>query len=145
MRYVTDDAIQDFVSLQHELDCIRDYIDLQRLRLSEKTEVDFSVTGIVENKQIAPLLLMTFVENVFKHGISNHEAGRLVIRIDAKENSIHFYSMNPVYASTPVETRIGTGIANARRRLDFLYPGKHSLDIKEEEKTFVVNLTLHLS
>src|SRR5437773_3176321 len=73
MRYVTDDATNDFVPLQMEIDCINDYIELQRLRLSKKAEINFAVSGNTEDKQIAPLILMTFVENVFKYGISTHE------------------------------------------------------------------------
>src|SRR6201999_506982 len=73
MRYVTDDTREDFVPLQSEVDCINDYIELQKLRLGTKTQVDFKITGDIESKQIAPLILMTFIENVFKYGISKHE------------------------------------------------------------------------
>ena len=66
MRYITDEAQQDYVPLAWEEECIRNYIDLQRLRLNEKVHVDYSSDGKLEMKQIAPLILMTFIENVFK-------------------------------------------------------------------------------
>jgi len=61
MRYVTDDANEDFVPLQNEIDFIKDYIELQRLRLGEKTYVDLDISGDIEGKLIAPLILMTFI------------------------------------------------------------------------------------
>ncbi|MBO9658083.1 MAG: histidine kinase, partial [Chitinophagaceae bacterium] len=70
MRYVTDDVTEDYVSLENEIECLRDYIDLQRLRLGKKMTVEFTVDGDVTGKKIAPLILMNFIENVFKYGIS---------------------------------------------------------------------------
>ena len=68
MRYLTDEVKADYVPLKREVDYIQDYIDLQRLRLSKKVKLDFSVEGDLENKKIAPLILITFVENVLFSG-----------------------------------------------------------------------------
>jgi len=142
MRYVTDDVSQHFVPLQHEIDCINDFIELQRLRLSKKVQVEFSVKGKLENKTIVPLLLMTFVENVFKYGISNHESATITIQLTADERSITFYCHNKIFKPAGYIQRTGIGIANTKKRLDHLYPNKHLLNITNENGFFSVELIL---
>jgi hypothetical protein len=142
MRYVTDDVSQHFVPLQHEIDCINDFIELQRLRLSKKVTVDFSVKGKLENKTIVPLMLMTFVENVFKYGISNHESSTITIQLIADERSITFYSHNKIFNPAGNPQRTGIGIANTVKRLEHLYPNKHLLNISNENGFFSVELIL---
>src|SRR5688572_8003124 len=99
MRYITDEVAQDYVPLQLELDCAANYIDIQRLRLSNKVVVDFSVTGDSEGKQIAPLILISFIENVFKYGTSSHEPSPISIRLIIKEKSITFYCQNKIFSN----------------------------------------------
>lgn len=145
MRYVTDEASEHFVSLESEVDCVRDYIDLQRLRLGKKVHLDFNVQGDLERKRIAPLIFMTFIENVFKYGISNHADSSLVIRIFAEEKTITFYSSNPVFNGRKDRERTGgIGISNTRRRLEHLYPNRHLLNIIEDEGLYTVELTLQV-
>jgi len=144
MRYVTDDATHDFVSLQMEIDCIHDYIELQRLRLSKKAEVNFTVTGNTEDKQIAPLILMTFVENVFKYGISNHESSPVTIKVSTDEKTITFFSENKIFDHQKNIERTGIGIANTKQRLDHLYPHRHLLNIANENGIYSVILTLQV-
>ena len=142
MRYVTDDVSQHFVPLQLEVDCINDFIELQRLRLSKKVLVDFTVKGRLENKSIVPLLLITFVENVFKYGISNHENATITIQLVADERSITFYCHNKIFKPAGTPQRTGIGIANAKKRLEHLYPNKHLLNITNENGFFSVELIL---
>ena len=142
MRYVTDDVSQHFVPLQLEVDCINDFIELQRLRLSKKVTVDFTIKGQLENKSIGPLLLITFVENVFKYGISNHEQTTITIQLTADERSITFYCHNKIFTPAGSQQRTGIGIANAQKRLDHLYPNKHLLNITNENGFFSVELIL---
>lgn len=142
MRYVTDDVSHHFVPLQLEVDCINDFIELQRLRLSKKATVDFTVKGKLDNKTIAPLLLITFVENVFKYGISNHERSTITIQLTADERSITFYCHNKIFKPAGTAQRTGIGIANAKKRLDHLYPDKHLLNITNENGFFSVELIL---
>jgi hypothetical protein len=142
MRYVTDEATRNFVPLNSELDCISYYIDLQRLRLNKKTEVDYSVTGNLEKKQIAPLILMTFVENVFKYGVSNHEPSTISIKLVSEEQSVSFFCRNKIFQTHNKAERPGIGIANTKQRLEHLYPDKHTLHIAEENGWYVVQLTL---
>jgi two-component system LytT family sensor kinase len=144
MRYVTDDATHDFVPLQSEVDCISDYIDLQRLRLNKKTEICFSVTGNMEDKQIAPLILITFVENVFKYGISNHEPSPVTIKISADEKTITLFCQNTLFTTLRRIERTGIGIKNTKQRLEFLYRNKHLLNITTENGLYTVLLTLQV-
>jgi two-component system LytT family sensor kinase len=144
MRYVTDDATHDFVSLQSEVDCISDYIDLQRLRLNKKTEIDFSVTGNIDDKQIAPLLLITFVENVFKYGVSSHESSSVTIKLSADEKTITLFCQNKLFQSMRRIERTGIGLSNTKQRLEFLYPKRHLLNITTEYGLYTVLLTLQV-
>ncbi|MCU7548319.1 sensor histidine kinase [Chitinophagaceae bacterium LB-8] len=144
MRYVTDEVKRNFVPLEKEVAYISDYIDLQRLRLSNKVQLDFSVTGNIEGKQIAPLILMTFVENVFKYGISNHEPAVIKIQIAVEKNAIVFFCQNRIPRSQNKTESTGIGISNTRKRLEHLYPGKHSLTIYNANEQYTVQLTLQV-
>ena len=144
MRYVTDDATHDFVSLQSEVDCISDYIELQRLRLNKKNEVHFSVNGSLDDKQISPLILITFVENVFKYGISNHDPAPVTIEISADERTITLFCRNKLFHTLRKADREGIGIRNTKQRLEFLYPNKHLLNITTENGFYTVLLTLQV-
>lgn len=141
MRYVTDEAVEDFVPLQKEIDCIQDYIELQKLRLNEKTTIDFSVGGNALDKRIAPLLLMTFVENSFKYGTSNREESSIIIKIDYNDKGFGFSCRNKIN-NRSTEERTGVGIENAIKRLQHLYPGKHMLAITEDAGQFSVVLNI---
>lgn len=142
MRYVTDDVSEDYVSLQNEIDCINDYIDLQRLRLGKKTKLVFEQTGEIFHQKIAPLILMTFIENVFKYGVSNHQETVIHIRILVDPNHIYFYCKNRIFENKSTHERTGIGISNTRKRLEFLYRNKHKLNILNHDGEFTVELNL---
>jgi len=144
MRYVTDDIINDYVSLESEVECISDYIELQRLRLGKHVELDYRVAGSLTNKKIAPLILMTFVENVFKYGVSNHEASPISIRLFSEARTISFFTENRIFPPGRREERSGTGIRNVRQRLEFLYPNKYFLNITTDNNLYSVQLTLQV-
>lgn len=141
MRYVTDEVAEDFVPLQHELNCINDYIDLQRLRAGKNTRIEFSINGDTTGKIIAPLIFMTFIENIFKYGISKHKVSTLVIMITCNDQEINLFCQNPVYHQAET-SRKGVGITNTRHRLNLLYPAKHFLYINTDGGLFIVDLTL---
>jgi two-component system LytT family sensor kinase len=144
MRYVTDDGLENYVPLQREIDCITDYIDLQRLRLGSKVQLSYEVKGRLSDKQIAPLILITFIENVFKYGLSNNQHSIIVISILAEDRAINFYCENNIFATHTHLERSGIGITNTKKRLQFLYPNKHLLTINQENNKFIVQLTLQL-
>jgi hypothetical protein len=145
MRYVTDEVHQDFVPLKDELDCITDYIYLQQLRLGKNVQLCFEITGDREDREIAPLLLMTFIENVFKHGVSNHETSELRIHLSVEETQLVFTSHNKIFLASEQLERAGQGIENAKKRLQLLYPGKHSLQIENADGYYNVKLILQFS
>ncbi|RZL32376.1 MAG: histidine kinase [Pedobacter sp.] len=144
MRYITDEVGDDFVSLEKEVACITDYIDLQQLRLTKKTTVNYQFSGFLTEQKIAPLILMAFVENVFKYGISNHKASSLNIKLDIRENVINFYCENAIHQDKKVEKRTGIGLENTKKRLMHVYPDRHILAIDNNNNLFKVNLTIHL-
>lgn len=145
MRYLTDEVGEDFVSLDDELECMHDFIDLQKLRISN-TDVDFTVEGNTTAQQIAPLILMTFVENAFKYGISSHSHSfiRIVLRVTA--GTIQFSCSNKIHPNKTktIPGREGTGIANVKQRLQLLYADKHQLVIDTADERFTVQLTIQL-
>lgn len=142
MRYVTDEAEVNFVPLESELACITDFIDLQKLRLGKMVTLDYTVEGEVASHQISPLLLMTFIENVFKYGLSNHVPAAIVISIRTRPAEIIFHCQNSMFDHKPDKERTGIGIVNTMRRLDHLYAGRYTLNIDQENKLFTVDLLL---
>ena len=142
MRYITDEMNADKVPLQSEIDCISDYIELQRLRLSKKVILDFSTTGDIASKYIAPLILIPFVENVFKFGISNHEPCNITIKIAAVQSGIEFYCQNKIFPLATNLESTGIGINNTRKRIDLVYNGKSKLDISNQNGFFTVELSI---
>ncbi len=145
MRYVTDDAMTDFVPLQQEVDCIKDYIELQRLRLGEKTKVDVEISGDIDDKKVPPLILMTFVENVFKYGVSKHHRSNITIKLTGDSAGITFFCRNSIFSEKNENRRIGIGLKNTKQRLEHLYPNKHILDINTDNKLYTVKLILQTS
>jgi LytS/YehU family sensor histidine kinase len=143
MRYITDGANETLVPLQDETDCINDYISLQKLRLGDNFPVAFSVEGNMTGKQLPPLVLMTFVENTFKHGISNHEENSVAFKIVIQDKHLHFFAQNKLFAVPRNTERTGIGIDNTKKRLQVLYPDKHLLNIEQEKGFYTVNLILY--
>ncbi len=140
MRYVTDEVAEDLVLLQSEIDCINDYIDLQKLRVGKTTKLKVEYSGEIKNQKIAPLVLMTFVENVFKYGISKHKTAAITIKLDIEDNKLLFFCQNTIFPHSAGTKRRGIGISNTRQRLEHMYPGKHRLEINTDNDLFTVNL-----
>jgi len=142
MRYITDEATQDLVSLPDEIASIQDYITLQQMRLNENVTVDFSVTGQPEGIQIAPLILITYIENAFKYGVSSHQPAQITIKLHATPEKIVFHCRNQIFPVAAIRERSGIGLKNTRHRLNYLYPLKHQLNISPEDGFYTVDLTL---
>ncbi|MCZ4223716.1 sensor histidine kinase [Pedobacter rhodius] len=140
MRYVTDDVTQDFVMMKDEIDCVRDYIELQRLRLGADAEINFNVQGKPEGKKIAPLIFMTFIENAFKYGVTKKEKTIININLSIEKDKIDFTCENKIYQHKRNLERKGIGIMNTHQRLEHLYPNRFKLDINNVNEMFSVNL-----
>ncbi len=143
LRYVLYDSGDNKVDLSKDIQYINNYIDLQRLRLSQKIRINYSVTGHMQDKHIAPLLLITFIENAFKHGISYSLASCIDISIVIFEKTLTLAVVNPVLETDSFEPG-GLGLKNVRRRLELLYPG-HQLDIFCNKNLHIVNLKIELT
>lgn len=144
MRYHTDEVQQELVGLEQEINCIRDYINLQELRLNSKTTLIFDVEGEPGSLRIAPLLLLPFIENVFKYGISSHETSNLNIKIKVDGNQLSLFTENRKFQSADPPEREGVGLRNTAERLKHLYPERHQLQILETNTQYSLYLTIQL-
>jgi len=144
MRYVTQDANTDTVPLQKELDYLENYITLQQLRSDDKLSVKFTITGEAGKNVIAPLLLINFIENAFKYGVSNHVSCYVHIDITIANNQLTLKVTNKIMA-TSVEESTFTGTNNTLRRLQLQYANKHTLVIDESNNLYKVILQLDLT
>lgn len=142
MRYITDEADTDYVPLQGEINCIDNFIELQRLRLGKKTQLHYKVSGDPSGHQISPLILMTFIENVFKYGISNHHSTTIHINLEIQETKVIFHTRNNQFHNHKPQKRNGLGISNTKKRLELLYPEKYQLSIHNKIDLFTVDLIL---
>lgn len=146
MRYVLLEAGRDRVPLEQEIAYLTDYTSLQQTRFEDALHLDFTVTGQAEGKTLAPLLLIPFVENAFKHGVNPEQPSCIQIRIDIGESELRLHVANKkVVAQILATAPAGLGIDNTRQRLGILYPGRHTLSITNGADDFDVLLTLHLS
>ncbi len=144
LRYMLYESPEEKADLAREIIYIRNYIELQRMRLSDKIKIHYEVSGKPEGHHIAHFLLITFIENAFKHGVSYAKPGNINIQINVFEKTLTLLVENP-YVESDSFTIIGLGLKNAERRLELLYPGKYSLQTEKIENRYVVNLKLHLS
>ncbi len=145
MRYVVTESTNDLVLLEKEINYIKDYIAMQRLRLSDETKFNFNITGDPSGKSIAPLVFIPFIENAFKYGINPEENWHISIKIDITGNTfILEVKNNKVNISFPKDYISEKGIENTRQRLNFIYPRNHNLEITENDQTFVVFLKINL-
>lgn len=145
MRYTLKETQMDFVPLVKEIDYISNYIDMQKLRFDESVKFKYEVNGESDDLEIAPLLLIPFIENVFKHGVNSEDDSDIKIRIDIqhKELNLNVFN-NKVEVNTTQNEKSGLGIENARSRLRLVYPDKHELNIQETENTFEISLNIKL-
>lgn len=134
-------STQDKTSVGEEINYISEYIDLQLLRLNEHTNVCFTHQEDDTTLDIAPMILITFIENVFKYGISSHTDGNLWIDIRVENGVLSLVTENPVHQRL-LPPQEGIGISNCSRRLDLLYPEAYTLDITKTKELFRVVLTI---
>jgi hypothetical protein len=145
MRYVVTESSRESVSLEKEIDYIKNYISLQQLRMDAETSFSFIITGSPLGKKISPLLLIPFIENAFKHGLNPEKESLIAINIDitAHELIVNIKN-NKVGTQFPHDEKSEQGIENTAKRLEYLYPDKHKLLIFDSEHTFTVNLSITL-
>ena len=144
MRYMLYDATTDEVLLEKEVEYLRSFIELEKLRLRHKDFVELTISGEVEGRTIAPMLLIPFVENAFKHGSKNVASPGIRINLSLSPKQILFEVGNSIRKNiTAGKDQVGgIGLNNIRRRLNLLYPGKHQLTISPENEQYNVQLIL---
>ncbi len=143
LRYMIYDSEGKRVSIAKEIEYLRNYIELQKLRLREDVRVDFEVPGIFMNKEIAPMLLIPFIENAFKHGVDYSQPSFIEIQISAYEERLFLSVKNSINKIKEKDHVPGIGLQNVKRRLMLLYPNSHELYIHENDKVFNVQLQIN--
>ncbi len=147
LRYMLYEANTDRVPLETEVSYLKSYVKLQTLRLDSKDFVEFKVEGRLTDRVIAPMILIPFVENAFKHGLKNISSPGIIINIKVIDHELIFEIMNHLNQEKEInkdDTR-GIGLANVKRRLSLIYPDQHSLEIKESDGTYIVKLKIFAS
>jgi two-component system, LytTR family, sensor kinase len=146
VRYMLYETSPEFVSLEKEINYLKNYIELQRLSLSKEVKVDFVISGDYSFKKIEPMLLIPLVENVFKHGLSYLNNSGVFISINISGSELDLITKNSLFESNSAtdQKKTGIGLSNLRKRLNLLYPGKHSLIITKNEGLFITHLKIRL-
>jgi sensor histidine kinase YesM len=146
LRYILHEGSKQSVPLDKELKLVEDYMILEQIRYGNRLEINKEFPAETDDLIIAPLLLLPFIENCFKHGTSHMlEQAWIRLVIDLEGNNLKMTLINSkVPVKDDYKPASGIGISNVRKRLDLLYPGKHDLTIREEEDVFIVKLTVML-
>lgn len=147
LHYMTDECNISFLAVEKELKMIKDYTNLEKVRYGDRLRLEISIKGDYSNKLIAPLILIPFVENSFKHGASKmlrHPWIKLQIIVEG--NTLLFKLSN----SKPLESnhyngKKGIGLKNIQKRLAILYPAKHDLNISSTDNEYVVKMSIPLN
>ena len=145
MRYMIYDSNHEKVELAKEIEYMQHYIGLERLRLKEGIPLDFEFVGRTDIL-ITPLILIAFLENAFKHGVSNgNDQSWIKARLEVDKGRLTFRIGNSKLRSVTIPAdEEGIGLKNVKRRLDLSYPGRYKLDIEDLEDCFFVDLTIDL-
>ncbi len=149
MRYMLYECNERRVPLYKEVNYVQNYLDLEKLRQSGEAEILFEVEGSISDQYIAPLIFIPFLENSFKHGI-NHQLGDGYVHVKMKvmDDKLLMRIVNSKPAAPPMpvdKTSGGIGLVNVERRLNLLYLNQYKLDILDEPKEHIVELSLDLS
>ncbi|MES2274597.1 MAG: sensor histidine kinase [Bacteroidota bacterium] len=150
MRFMLHENNQDKIALSREIDYLHNYIDLQNMRLALSPDIiiDIQIEDIIGYDEIAPMLLIPFVENAYKHGISLQAKSWINVNLYKTDNLLHLdvhNSIHPINLNDPERYHSGTGLDNVKQRLQLLYPQKHELVIRQNAKEFFIHLTITLN
>jgi hypothetical protein len=146
LKYMIHDCEKPVVPLEKEIKLIQDYIGLEKVRYGNRLNMQVEIKGSYENKMIAPLLMIPFVENCFKHGASIMRGQQWIrLNIHIKEDQLEFNLSNSKPIDIPgINNKKGIGLANVQKRLELLYPERHFLKIESTDDTFSVYLQVSL-
>lgn len=146
LRYSLYETKETLVSLEKELKYLENYVSLEKIRLEEKTTISFTKSGAISSKKIAPMLLIVFVENAFKHLSTENNDSSVQININVTDDKMMFTCTNTIDKMLPIKNmekgKSGIGLYNVKKRLQLMYPEKHELSITKENNIYMVELTL---
>jgi hypothetical protein len=143
MRFMLYEGSKSVVPLEREMTFLQNYITLMKLRYTDKVRISVDVPASLPNKDVPPLMFITFVENAFKHGVSYRQESFIDIAMAIANDRLTFTCVN---SRIPKEEdkHGGVGLANVRQRLDLIYGQNYQLDIRDEQTSYTVKLTLPL-
>lgn len=147
LRYMIYESNEQGVDLNKEIDFIKNYIDLQKLRTKNPDTITLNINGEIMEQKLAPLILIVFIENAFKHGVKGDTVNQFIrINITVSDTEIHFFSENNIGIVDETENNeySGLGLENVKRRLELLYHENHELKLSETSDTFIVELKILL-
>lgn len=145
MRYVVTESDSEKVPLEYEIQYISDYVDLQKLRMGKNTDFTFEVKGSPSNKQIAPIILVNYIENAFKYGVNPDELSKISIFITIDSKGVELAVENKITVKqNEILEQTTEGNRNTKKRLDYFYPGKYRLDIDHRNEFYAVKLYIEL-
>jgi len=145
MRYLIYETQNDRTSLLREIDFVKDYIELMQLRVNEHTSVQYEEPAIITEKAIAPMMLLPFVENAFKHGASSTMKSEIKVRVQQESNLLIFEVENTLFPHRGYAIDDGgIGLTNTQRRLELIYAKRYQLQYGPAEEKYHVRLELEL-
>jgi len=142
MRYIIRDANDDMVPLEKEIGYISNYIALQKSRLGDTVIINFYLKGNRANLKIAPMILISFIENAFKHGVNPDKNSKIEVSIAILDNNLRLYVYNRKTSAKNYEQ--GIGLRNTKERLQYLYPSRHELAIVDDKDSYSVHFLISL-
>lgn len=145
MRYILDETIKEKVDLKREVDYINHYISLQKIRLNSMVQVHYTIAGDVAQQQIAPMLLIPFIENCFKHGVSTVQEGKIEIAITITASGVFLHTCNNQFDDLIHDhQKSGIGIPNVLKRLQHEYPNRYTYNQFNQAGNYCVDLNIEL-
>ena len=145
LRYVLYDSNQPFVPIEKELDFIRNYVELMRIRLPESARLEMNIDVQQSGLTIAPLLFISLIENAFKHGISNSNPSYIRIQLKENEDGIDCYIENSLFPKDAADqSGSGIGLTNLKKRLGLIYPENHLLVCHQENNAYIAELYIRI-
>ena len=146
MRYMLKDSKSEFVDLQNEIVYLENYFSLERLRLKNENFFNYSISGSYKGFKIAPMILIPFIENAFKHSVDSSIENGIIVKISINNSKLVFNCENQYdKAETDKDKTQGIGLETVQKRLDLIYNNKYKMIINSENSIFKVNLELELN
>jgi hypothetical protein len=143
MRYLLYDSDSPKVNISDEIAFMKQYIDLMKLRISDKTKVQVNIHPISEDCKVSPLLFISLIENAFKHGISSLEVSEIFFTLEINKKTLVFTAKNTNFPKDEKDkSGSGIGLINLKKRLELSYPGKYIFETKVEDSIYITSLQI---